>query len=87
MFMDDLASRLAGRIQLPSDGHKLYLEAVEVLSVATWTMPNCSNCRMRHRRGCEGGYSLIECIGERQLASVFFGRVGGPNLKLEHSQR
>ena len=28
-FVTDLASRLAGRIQLTSDGHKAYLEAVE----------------------------------------------------------
>ncbi len=28
-FVDDLRSRLAGRIQLTSDGHKAYLEAVE----------------------------------------------------------
>lgn len=28
-FMDDLASRLASRVQLTSDGHKAYLEAVE----------------------------------------------------------
>lgn len=28
-FMDDLASRLASRAQLTSDGHKAYLEAVE----------------------------------------------------------
>ena len=28
-FMDDLRSRLAGRVQLTSDGHKAYLEAVE----------------------------------------------------------
>jgi len=28
-FMDDVASRLAGRIQLTTDGHKVYLEAVE----------------------------------------------------------
>ena len=28
-FMQDLASRLAGRIQLTSDGHRTYLEAVE----------------------------------------------------------
>ena len=28
-FMDDLASRLATRVQLTSDGHKPYLEAVE----------------------------------------------------------
>ena len=27
--MDDLASRLAGRVQLTTDGHKVYLEAVE----------------------------------------------------------
>jgi hypothetical protein len=28
-FMDDLAKRLANRVQLTSDGHKPYLEAVE----------------------------------------------------------
>jgi IS1 family transposase len=28
-FMDDLAKRLANRVQLTSDGHKAYLEAVE----------------------------------------------------------
>jgi transposase len=28
-FMDDLASRLATRVQLTSDGHRAYLEAVE----------------------------------------------------------
>ena len=29
LFMDDLAKRLANRVQLTSDGHKPYLEAVE----------------------------------------------------------
>jgi len=29
IFMDDLARRLANRVQLTSDGHKAYLEAVE----------------------------------------------------------
>ncbi|HEY5048507.1 MAG TPA: IS1 family transposase [Rhizomicrobium sp.] len=29
MFMDDLAKRLASRVQLTSDGHRPYLEAVE----------------------------------------------------------
>jgi IS1 family transposase len=29
IFMDDLASRLTNRVQLTSDGHKAYLEAVE----------------------------------------------------------
>ena len=29
MFIEDLASRLASRVQLTSDGLKVYLEAVE----------------------------------------------------------
>ena len=29
VFMDDLAKRLANRVQLTSDGHRAYLEAVE----------------------------------------------------------
>lgn len=29
IFMDDLASRLANRVQLTTDGHKVYLQAVE----------------------------------------------------------
>ena len=28
-FMQDVADRLAGRVQLTTDGHKAYLEAVE----------------------------------------------------------
>jgi hypothetical protein len=28
-FMDNLATRLANRVQLTSDGHRAYLEAVE----------------------------------------------------------
>jgi hypothetical protein len=29
MFMDDLAGRLASRVQLTTDGHRVYLSAVE----------------------------------------------------------
>lgn len=29
VFMEDIASRLAGRVQLTTDGHKVYLAAVE----------------------------------------------------------
>ena len=29
MFMHDVASRLANRVQLTTDGHKMYLDAVE----------------------------------------------------------
>jgi IS1 family transposase len=39
VFMDDLASRLANRVQLTSDGHKPYLEAVEDASARTSITP------------------------------------------------
>ena len=34
-FIDDLRARLANRVQLTSDGHKAYLEAVEARLVPT----------------------------------------------------
>ncbi|MDD9996663.1 MAG: hypothetical protein OXQ89_02840 [Rhodospirillaceae bacterium] len=39
-FMDNLRKRLANRVQLTTDGHKAYLEAVEGHSVARWTTHN-----------------------------------------------
>ena len=42
-FMDDLASRLASRVQLTSDGHKAYLEAVEGAFGGELTMRCWSN--------------------------------------------
>jgi IS1 family transposase len=48
IFMDDLASRLANRVQLTSDGHKAYLEAVEGAG---------------HSGEGEKRYSPAECIG------------------------
>ena len=39
-FMDNVASRLATRVQLTTDGHKVHVEAVEGPSVRTWTSPS-----------------------------------------------
>ena len=36
-LMDALRSRLTNRVQLSTDGHRAYLDAVEGASVATWT--------------------------------------------------
>lgn len=48
-FIDDLASRLAHRVQLTTDGHRPYLRAVEMPLVAMWIM-RCwkSYTRLRH---------------------------------------
>ena len=51
-FMDDLRSRLANRVQLTSDGHRAYLEAVE--------------SARRGRRLCPAREALWHGSGERQ---------------------
>jgi IS1 family transposase len=65
-FMDDLRGRLANRVQLTSDGHKAYLEAVEgafggdidyaMLVKIYGTSPESS----------KGRYSPAECTGARK---------------------
>jgi IS1 family transposase len=65
-FIDDLRARLAGRIQLTSDGHKAYLEAVEgafggeidyaILHKVYGTSPDSA----------KGKYSPAECIGTQK---------------------
>jgi hypothetical protein len=74
-FMDDLAARLANRVQLTSDGHRAYLEAVEgafggdidyaMLVKLYGTTP-----------GPAGRYSPAECIGANKTPIE-----GKPDLK------
>jgi len=67
-FMDDLRSRLANRVQLTTDGHKAYLEAVEgafggdvdyAMLVKMYGEPT-------GKRGHERKYSPAECTGARK---------------------
>jgi hypothetical protein len=65
-FMDDLASRLANRVQLTSDGHKAYLEAVEgafgcdvdyaIINKIYGTIPEAA----------KGRYSPAVCLGAKK---------------------
>ncbi len=65
-FMDDLASCLANRVQLTSDGHKAYLEAVEgafgcdvdyaIINKIYGTMPEAA----------KGRYSPAVCLGAKK---------------------
>ena len=65
-FMDDLASRIANRVQLTSDGHKAYLEAVEgafgcdvdyaVINKIYGTIPEAA----------KGRYSPAVCLGAKK---------------------
>ncbi|TAL80300.1 MAG: IS1 family transposase [Beijerinckiaceae bacterium] len=65
-FMDDLASRLSNRVQLTSDGHRAYLEAVEgafggdvdyaILNKIYGTVPEAA----------KGRYSPAACLGAKK---------------------
>jgi len=74
-FVQDLASRLAGRIQLTSDGHKMYLQAVEDgfggdVDFAQLIKIYGPTPEGTHR------YSPAECLGTQKHAVV-----GNPDAK------
>jgi IS1 family transposase len=62
IFMEDLASRLANRVQLTSDGHKAYLEAVEGAFGADIDYAMLVKMYGPSGEG-EKRYSPAECIG------------------------
>jgi IS1 family transposase len=83
-FMDDLASRLANRVQLTTDGHRAYLEAVE------GAFGNNIDYAMLIKmygddRKAEARYSPAECIGTREI-----GITGSPDrnrISTSHVER
>jgi len=66
IFMDDLASRLANRIQLTSDGHKAYLEAVEGAFGADIDYAMLVKVYGASPESAKGRYSPAECTGARK---------------------
>ena len=63
IFMDDLRSRLANRVQLTSDGHKAYLEAVEGAFGADVDYAQLVKLYGAASESAKGRYSPAECIG------------------------
>jgi IS1 family transposase len=62
-FMNDLASRLANRVQLTSDGHKAYLDAVEGAFGADIDYAMLVKLYGEAPDGSKGRYSPAECTG------------------------
>lgn len=63
VFMDDLRSRLANRVQLTSDGHKAYLEAVEGAFGGDVDYAMLVKVYGEAPESRKGRYSPAECIG------------------------
>lgn len=65
-FTDDLRDRLANRVQLTSDGHKAYLEAVEGAFGGDVDYAQLVKLYGAVSEAAKGGYSPAECIGARK---------------------
>lgn len=65
-FMDDLRSRLANRVQLTTDGHKAYLEAVEGAFGGDIDYAMLVKLYGAAPESFKGRYSPAECIGARK---------------------
>jgi len=65
-FMDDLRDRLANRVQLTSDGHKAYLEAVEGAFGGDIDYAMLVKMYGATSESAKGRYSPAECIGARK---------------------
>src|SRR5271169_2904292 len=63
IFMDDLAKRLANRVQLTSDGHKTYLEAVEGAFGGDIDYAQLIKLYGNAPESVKGRYSPAECTG------------------------
>lgn len=65
-FMDDLASRLANRVQLTSDDHRAYLKAVEGAFGGDVDYAQLVKLYGAASESAKGRYSPAECIGARK---------------------
>ena len=65
-FMDDLRGRLANRVQLTSDGHRAYLEAVEGAFGADVDYAMIDKIYGTSPESAKGRYSPAECIGVKK---------------------
>ncbi len=65
-FMDDLRSRLANRVQLTTDGHKAYLQAVEGAFGGDVDYAVLHKVYGNSPENFKGKYSPAECIGTQK---------------------
>jgi IS1 family transposase len=87
MLMDDLRGRLANRVQLTTDGHRAYLQAVEEAFGADidYGMLVKLYGAETHGHGHERKYSPSECIGARK--DTITGNPDPKHISTSHTER
>jgi len=66
-FMDDVAKRLASRVQMTTDGHRAYLEAVEGAFGADVDYAQLVKIYGASPESAKGRYSPAECTGAKKV--------------------
>ena len=88
-LMDDLRERLSGRVQLTTDGHKAYLEAVEEAFGADIDYAMLVKLYGAAPEGAPGSsqrrYSPAECIGARK--TVITGNPDREHVSTSYAER
>lgn len=87
-FMDDLCDRLANRVQLTTDGHRAYLDAVEAAfgaDVDYAQLVKLYGEAARDKSSPERRYSPQVCLGARKRTVE--GRPDGKHVSTSHVER
>jgi IS1 family transposase len=84
-FINDLASRLSGRVQLTTDGHRAYLEAVEGAFGADIDYAMLDKIYSSEPTGGETRYSPANCCGVRR--KVIKGRPDADKISTSFAER
>jgi len=84
-FMYDLASRLTNRVQLTTDGHRVYLEAVELAFGNEIDYAMLVKLYGTSPRGEDARYSPPACIGA--IATPIIGRPNGKHISTSYAER
>jgi IS1 family transposase len=95
-FVDDLASRLASRVQITTDGHKAYLDAIDTAFGSAVDYAMLVKLYGEAPEGAKGRYSPAECTGaiktpisgdpDRKHISTSYAERNNLNVRM-HSRR
>ncbi|MCW5695037.1 MAG: IS1 family transposase [Pseudolabrys sp.] len=83
-FLDDLQSRLADRVQLTTDGHGAYLEAVDFTFGENVDFAQLIKI-YKETKGGAGRYSPAECTGTK--TKVVSGNPNADHISTSHAER